>query len=107
MADLPHTGKMGERSEKPGEGSALKSISGWLKALILGRNGEGSVREVIEELIEEVDDDAAQIGADQGALIVNILKLHELTAEDVMIPRADIVAADIDSERVHRSYPAL
>ena len=89
---------MGERSEKPGEGSALKSISGWLKALILGRNGEGSVREVIEELIEEVDDDAAQIGADQGALIVNILKLHELTAEDVMIHRADIVAADIDSE---------
>ena len=62
-----------------------------------GRNGEGSVREVIEELIEDVDDDPAQIGADQGALIVNILKLHELTAEDVMVPRADIVAADIDS----------
>jgi len=88
---------MGGRSGKPGSGSALKSIGGWLRALISGRNGEGSVREVIEELIEEVDDDATQIGADQGALIVNILKLHELTAEDVMIPRADIVAADIDS----------
>ena len=88
---------MGGRSGKPGGGSALKSIGGWLRALISGRNGEGSVREVIEELIEEVDDDATQIGADQGALIVNILKLHELTAEDVMIPRADIVAADIDS----------
>ncbi len=88
---------MGGRSRKSGSGSALKSIGGWLRALIPGRNGEGSVREVIEELIEEVDDDATQIGADQGALIVNILKLHELTAEDVMIPRADIVAADIDS----------
>lgn len=97
MADLPHIGKIGGRSGKSGSGSALKSIGGWLRALIPGRNGEGSVREVIEELIEEVDDDATQIGADQGALIVNILKLHELTAEDVMIPRADIVAADIDS----------
>jgi len=76
----------------------LKSLGGWLRSLISGRNGEGSVLEVIEELIEEVDDDAMEIGADQGALIVNILKLHELTAEDVMVPRADIVAADIDSD---------
>ena len=97
MADLPRTGKMGERSEISDSGSALKSISGWLRALVSGRNGEGTVREVIEELIEDVDDDSTQIGADQGALIVNILKLHELTAEDVMVPRADIVAADIDS----------
>jgi len=98
MADLPHTGKMGGRSDKRGDGSALKSLGGWLRSLISGRNGEGSVLEVIEELIEEVDDDAMEIGADQGALIVNILKLHELTAEDVMVPRADIVAADIDSD---------
>lgn len=89
---------MGGRSDKRGDGSALKSLGGWLRSLISGRNGEGSVLEVIEELIEEVDDDAMEIGADQGALIVNILKLHELTAEDVMVPRADIVAADIDSD---------
>ncbi len=98
MVDPPHTGKIGERSEKPSDSSTLKSMGGWLRALISGRNGEGSMREVIEELIEEVDDDAMEIGADQGALIVNILKLHELTAEDVMVPRADIVAADIGSD---------
>ena len=97
MTDFPRNGKLDERSEKPADGSAIKSFGSWLRALVAGRNGEGSVREVIEELIEDVDDDPAQIGADQGALIVNILKLHELTAEDVMVPRADIVAADIDS----------
>lgn len=97
MADLPRTDKLSDRSERPGDGSALKSIGSWLRALVAGRNGEGTVREVIEELIEDVDDDSTQIGAEQGALIVNILKLHELTAEDVMVPRADIVAADIDS----------
>ncbi len=97
MADLPRNGRIGERPERSGDGSPLKSIGGWLRALVPGRNGEGTVREVIEELIEEADDETEQIGADQGALIVNILKLHELMAEDVMVPRADIVAADIAS----------
>ena len=97
MADLPQTGKIGERGDKSGGGSVFKSVGDWLRALFPGRNGEGTVREVIEELIEDVDDDSTQIGADQGALIVNILKLHELTAEDVMVPRADIAAADINS----------
>ncbi|NNE85664.1 MAG: HlyC/CorC family transporter [Alphaproteobacteria bacterium] len=97
MADLPRTGKIGERGDRSDSGSAKRSFGGWLRALVPGRNGEGTVREVIEELIEDVDDDSTQIGADQGALIVNILKLHELTAKDVMVPRADIVAADIDS----------
>jgi CBS domain containing-hemolysin-like protein len=97
MADLPRTGKIGERGDRSDGGSAKKSLGGWLRALVPSRNGEGTVREVIEELIEDVDDDSTQIGADQGALIVNILKLHELTAEDVMVPRADIIAADVDS----------
>jgi CBS domain containing-hemolysin-like protein len=97
MADLPRTGKMDERSGKSEGGSALKLIGDWIRSLVSGRNGEGTVREHIEELIEDGDDDSTQIGADQGALIVNILKLHELTAEDVMVPRADIAAADIDS----------
>lgn len=97
MADLPRTGKIGERGDRSDGGSVKKSLGGWLRALVPGRNGEGTVREVIEELIEDVDDDSTQIGADQGALIVNILKLHELTAEDVMVPRADIIAADVDS----------
>ena len=34
MADLPRTGKPGERSERPDNGSALKSIGGWLRALV-------------------------------------------------------------------------
>ncbi|MDH3737794.1 MAG: hemolysin family protein [Alphaproteobacteria bacterium] len=98
MADLPRTDKVDERREKSANGSAKKSIGGWLRALVPGRNGEGSVREVIEELIEDVDDDdSTPIGSDQGALIVNILKLHELTAEDVMVPRPDIIAADVNS----------
>lgn len=97
MADLPRTGKVGERSGKHRDESMLKAIGGWLRLRILHQGGEGSVREVIEELIEDVDDDSEEIGSDEGALIVNILKLHDLTAEDVMVPRAAIVAADMES----------
>ena len=96
MADVPRTGKITDSSGQPDDPSPLRSIGGWLRTLVSGRNGENSVREVIEELIEDVEDNATEIGADEGALIVNILKLHELTAEDVMVPRADIIAADIE-----------
>jgi len=48
-------------------------------------------------LIEEHEEAGTAIDPDQGALIVNILKLHELTAEDVMVPRADISAVPIDT----------
>ncbi|MBO22784.1 MAG: magnesium/cobalt efflux protein [Rhodospirillaceae bacterium] len=70
----------------------------WLRGLFGGRNGENSVRETIGELIEETGDEATPINPDEGELIANILKLHDLTAEDVMVPRADIVATDQDCE---------
>jgi len=97
MSDLPRTDKIAGPGERTNDGSPLKSLGAWLRSLLAGRNGEGTVREVIEELIEDVDEGAEPIGADEGALIVNILKLHDLTAEDVMVPRADIVAAEINT----------
>lgn len=97
MADLPRTDRLGE-SNKSEDESLFRGVAGWIRALVPGRGEEGTVREVIEELIEDVDDDdARQIGSDESALIGNILKLHELTAEDVMVPRTDIVAADLDN----------
>lgn len=48
-----------------------------------------NLRETLEELIEE---EAPSIASDERALIGNVLDLRDLTAQDVMIPRADIVA---------------
>lgn len=81
---------------------------GWFARLrdLLGVRGqESTVREAIGELIEEPRTEETAIGADEGVLIANILKLHDLTAENVMIPRADIVAVD-ESEEV-RAVAAL
>jgi len=79
----------------PGDTSLLEGIRDWLRNR-RGRNGE-ALRDTIEELIEERADAAIDIDADERALIKNILNLHEQTVEDVMVPRADIVAVDARS----------
>ena len=56
---------------------------------------EDSIRDVIEELIEEGTAEAATINIDERLLLQNILRLRDVTAYDVMVPRADIVAVDV------------
>ena len=63
------------------------------------RNSEEALREAIEDLIEESETaDADQPSTGESSLLLNILKLGEKTAYDVMTPRVDIRAApeDID-----------
>ena len=45
----------------------------------------------LEELIEEHEEEP--VDAQERAILENILKLHELTAADVMVPRVDIISA--------------
>lgn len=61
-----------------------------------GRNGT-SVRDTLEELIEETPDEEIEIDHHERTLIRNVLGLRDLTAVDVMVPRADIVAISADS----------
>jgi CBS domain containing-hemolysin-like protein len=78
-----------------GEGP-LQSLINWLRQLRGARNGETSLRDELEELIEE-HSDAEPIDPHERRLLGNILKLHELTAADVMVPRVDIIALAIDT----------
>lgn len=74
-----------------------------LRRLIKPENSEQeTVRDVIEELIEErIEDhpggDAPVIDPNERLLLANVLKLRDMTAADIMIPRADIVAVDADT----------
>jgi CBS domain containing-hemolysin-like protein len=86
------------RSEGTGGSSPLQGLKNWLRNLRRGRNGD-SLRETIEELIEETEaEDDAPITEDESALLRNILQLRNLTAYDVMVPRADIAAVPVDVE---------
>ncbi len=73
-------------------------ILGWVKNLLPVRqqNSDDTLRDAIEELIEE-DDSAPQsaVAAHERMLISNILQLRDLPVVDVMVPRADIVAINL------------
>lgn len=65
-----------------------------LRSVGLGRNGTSAVRASLEELIEENGEDNSPIDPHEGAIIRNVLGLRDMTAYDVMVPRADIVAVE-------------
>lgn len=58
--------------------------------------GAASIRDDIEDALEEADGDAG-FTAQERTLLKNVLGLHELRVRDVMVPRADIVAAPLDA----------
>jgi magnesium and cobalt transporter len=59
--------------------------------------GESDLRETIEELIADSDVLPAEFGVGERELLRNIFKLREISAHDVMVPRADIVAVAHDT----------
>ena len=67
------------------------------------RPAEHSVRESIAELVQEAADaphrpgHAPELDRQERALIANVLRLRGMTADDVMVPRADIVAMSVES----------
>jgi len=83
---------MGDESRQ--DVSPFRVLHEWLKGLRRARNGESGLREALGELIEETDAATAEIDPQERALLANILKLHDLTVADVMVPRADIAAVE-------------
>ncbi|MBX5471352.1 MAG: HlyC/CorC family transporter [Acetobacteraceae bacterium] len=76
-----------------------------LISIFTKRPSEQSVRESIAELVEEASVPGGSstiqtLDRQERALIANVLRLREIVADDVMVPRADIVAipADISLE---------
>ncbi|HET8729476.1 MAG TPA: hemolysin family protein, partial [Alphaproteobacteria bacterium] len=86
----------------------------WLRASLRVKS-EASWRDTIEELIEDQNEPDLPAAAHERTLLGNILRLKDLTAYDVMVPRADIVALEVDtppdealqvlSKRTHSRVP--
>ncbi len=77
--------------------SIFQKFLGWLGRRGWLRNGDGSIRETLEELIEEPPDGEETINADERLMIGNVLKLRDVNAADVMVPRAEIIAIEADA----------
>jgi magnesium and cobalt transporter len=78
-----------------GNGSRRGRVGGWLRSVLGSKNGEGTARDSFDDWIEDREDDAP-FDESERTLIGNVLDLHGRTINDVMVPRADIVAVDTE-----------
>jgi len=81
--------------DSPQDAPKSGGLFDWLRSK--PKNGENSVRETLEELIEEREDSAIPLNDDERILVSNILRLRDRTVYDVMVPSADIMAVDEDT----------
>ena len=82
---------------QPEHDRSFARLRSLLRLIRRPRNGE-SLRETIDEMIEELPADGPHpLSAQERVLIGNILKVHDRTAADVMVPRVDIVALDVET----------
>lgn len=75
--------------------SRLSNAVRWFREKVAGRP-EGSIKEMIEEALEDESGEDTTISAEEKSLLKNMIHFGELTAEDVMIPRSDIMGLKRD-----------
>lgn len=85
------------------EGDSSRSLWRSFKGLIRGDASEPTLREQIEEVIDEADEEdsehpqsvnASDLSPIEREMLRNMLHFGERTADDVAVPRGDIVAID-------------
>jgi len=97
MTDVPARNARPETGDEAGTRRSLKNLF----KLWRRRSSETDLRDAIEELIEENEETETGVmplESTESSLLLNVLKFGDLTAYDVMVPRADIraVTDDID-----------
>lgn len=93
MSDISHS-----RNGRADAGDETRTgLKNWLRLWRKRPGGESALRDAIEELIEESEGDSEDLRiTNESSLLLNILKLGDRTAYDVMVPRVDIKAAEDD-----------
>src|SRR5689334_19259766 len=82
------------------DGGPAGRLRSWLKLRRKDRKREEALRDVLEEIIEEAEAEGETpaneepINAGERILLGNIIRLRDVTARDVKVPRADIIAVD-------------
>lgn len=77
-------------------GKAL-SLLQRLAQILRGDHSAQSIRESLEEVIEESDRQSPALSQQERIMLANLLKFGELRVGDVMVPRGDIVGVDEDT----------
>lgn len=83
----------GGESRSPERGSLLRQFIERIQHLI-GNKGDSSLRESLEDVLEEHESTEESLTSQERLMLLNILDFNELRVEDVMVPRADVLAID-------------
>ncbi len=78
------------------EEGPLQGLRNWLRQLRGEPEHAPSLHAALADMLAEHDANQP-IDPQERTLLLNILKLHEHTAADIMVPRVDIVALDVDT----------
>lgn len=73
--------------------SRLSLAVRWFREKLGGRS-EGTLKEMIAEALEEDSGPASTISPQEKSLLINLIHFGELTVQDVMVPRAQIMGVE-------------
>jgi hemolysin (HlyC) family protein len=92
---------MTELTNKPGTAEAKDGfwapIRQWLLAKIPGKDESRTLRESIETALVGKNAISDELGPQERHMLMNVLSFAEQRVDDVMVPRADIVAIEISA----------
>ena len=74
--------------------SRMSQAIRWLREKASGKT-EGTLKEMIEEALEDSAGEITDISAEEKSLLMNLIHFGELTAHDVMLPRSDIMGVPV------------
>lgn len=83
-----------ERGSRANGNGRSSGVAGFLARLI-GRGGEAGLRESLEDALGEGGDHSLK--PEERTMLLNVLALRTMRVDDVMVPRADIVAVEEDA----------
>lgn len=102
IMDDPHSSAPSAPTQTPGElrakpdVSLLQATRSWLRHA-LGTRPDASLKEVLEEAIEEHEEQAEQrLAPEEKTMLHNVLSFSDIKVSDIMVPRTDIAAIACD-----------
>lgn len=90
-----HSSVSSSDREISAQSSIAEKCKYWFRNLGRKRNGGASLRESLEEVIEEHETDAQPWVAEERVMLMNLLDLGEQKVGDVAVPLVDIKAVEI------------
>ncbi|HEU5047603.1 MAG TPA: hemolysin family protein [Rickettsiales bacterium] len=83
------------RHSEPDQESLSRRFRLWLRANISGRNADASLKEAIEEVLEEHEEEGVEeLRDEEQKMLKKVLNFGVLEVSDIMTPRSDIKAVE-------------